>query len=1392
MARFNVFGLGVRNGSIQNGGMNIQPLRIPTEVATTPVPRSETTTTIPASPTGATTTRINVGAVGPERVRSDLVNPLAGSLTTLSANRLLNPVIANVPQLKLLKSYFLNQNKKYPIDTLSVAQTRISNGQFVPVMDNGITVFRPEIISIIDFAPIWRVGSQPRNSDIGDFINIQFQASHLRQETLLKLVDKIQRTNRQTTSDDQFNLVRSQFQAELKQTEVNISYFSEMLQNIENIKQSLEIKKIPASFYNSSVYLPLQQFFEKRMQYNRTQYDAFSETKLLLQLLSDFRAIMESYSISLLELEDPDRKSDYSPVKIDKTYTLTNGFTFDISNIRSLSVPINATDTNFFNQFVNSLPQNQDDRIKILTTLLSKEYLISRGLGKQDVQRLLQGFGTGNTGNPFDNIVGEVGNTIFEPPTGPNSIASLMFVNPGIPNASVLPFENKYVDSDDQKFVYVPGSSYFVDSVLTIQGNSWNTGPFVNYVNLFNNQVKSARTVIENLFDMTSIVSTLSPTSVNDKLLFAVKNSTTGLLEKANIDTDQAVISAIFKLANSDSQLKNMLFQYVILVGMAANSTTEQKEIFDIAAATELSSLRNFSHLMVPEGVSPDPKRGLSVLRLYLDQLSETIEDRVTTLITRTNPQLVKSFSPRDIRDQSRPILTSTTINSGLGSSFASKLIGNIGLQSQLNLVSGTTSIQLPRSSISRVLTSVLVSRSQNSSNLIKEFVDLATTLYKSAQIQGTNVHLLTDGTNRTRYNFLSTSTQLLMLFELFCSYANRYVFSTFERTNGTTVATVTVDTVGNKVVRKTIEQIVRKPFLTTVIPDAITTAIKGNTDELARTLGSQNSNIKAQASQGSTVPTNRSAVGISPSSLTKFIPGRLLTSDSSLNKTGIAFSNSIYSQTSKEIADALQNSTVFNDTLATNIENAADIRDLFQSVTDNIDLLGKLVNFSDKYATYRLSLKGNRRKISDELTIIANCLHILVMIGTYMQNASSKVQNVFNQTSLQTFLSRGSLSNLDLLRNPSQLRTAAYVLNDIKSKTPAQTYNEDTSFVYNNLVISDVVTTAEYNCLKALLSEPPYSNTQLDSPAINGRIKILSVGVPSGFSKELVDRVNIGEINSFSFRDKEFDVININVFKRDARFDDIIFKPQKFLFDLSLFATESDINRIQPSPNETFERLLLRAQVTDFQQLTNARKVSLETIGNDPKYNFLLPDERENLIRSHISSHLLGNYINFLTGLRITEDVFRQQETTAQRSLTQQMQQIVFAYLREVKRVNISSTQTIEQLLLSPSLDDETKDILRLFTYGSLVFNQGEVTARVLDPKLFDRIFHIPINIEAFEVDLEQTLSTNSGRNAWRQTYIQNKVREVDGRYFMRARSKNDLIFEDYFVAIETANDKE
>ena len=342
---------------------------------------------------------------------------------------------------------------QYSNDVLNVAEYKIDNDNFQLIDSSGISAFRPEIIALTDFKPVYEKDNAI--NIIGEYIDFQYQVLNLRRDTLVEMLSAI---NEWSPKEIEASIasMTNDFRASLDRTQRTINSYVSYINTIENIKNSINMKSLAVSKPTTSPRNKinvrtqnLQSFFEKNLQYPKPQFDIFSNTKIYLQFISDLRSIVENYSFGLLSLTDPDRVNDFNPIDIDNSYTTKDGFTFSIDTLRSSTTAKNFTQSSYFNQFLNSLPKNTDDRIKLLITTLSKELRVSKNLANKQLQQKLAdkfgsapGTGADGTGNPFDNIFGIPGDTIFEAPVGDNSLASLDYIN--FNNSfSKIKFENK-------------------------------------------------------------------------------------------------------------------------------------------------------------------------------------------------------------------------------------------------------------------------------------------------------------------------------------------------------------------------------------------------------------------------------------------------------------------------------------------------------------------------------------------------------------------------------------------------------------------------------------------------------------------------------------------------------------------------------------------------------------------------------------------------------------------------------------------------------------------------------------------------------------------------------------------------------------------------------------
>lgn len=1309
-----------------------------------------------------------------------VVRPVTSARLTVPLSNTLAKVIPNFTlKLPLLRPKTI---QSFPEDTLNVSETRFVNNKFVPVEENGISVFRPEIISIMDFHPIWK-GFRPYKlrrsinglSPAGKLIDIQYNALWMRRDTIVNVLDGIQSRRAENTRQI-FTRLRNDFQAQIDRTRRTVNQYATFIKKVELAKDSLDIRKINRASYTSG-FLPLPEFFSSRMQLGPDEFETYSDTKILMQLLADFKAICEGYSYNLLDLVDRDRVDDRSPVTIDRTYTQQDGFTFSVEQLRSRTAPINATNRDYFNRFLNSLPPNPDDRVKLLLTVLSKELRVSKGLGDRNNQTTLQNvFNAGSFGSPFDNIIGVVGSTIFDQPLGPQSLASTL-IRRIDRNSFVLPFERKYVDSDETKQTYVPGSAYFIDTVFELDGKRFNTRPFSDYANEFTAKFIFGKYLIERLFELTGKETPLAPRRMIDAVLASYRRSISGTATVTGLNKDQAIVMAIFSLANEDNRLKSLLFQFLLMVGLAQNTVANKKPVFT-NLANEFKTIRAFPDVMVTKLTNPNILLGLNVLRPYLQRLATDIENRIfalTTVIPRINLGIAFTTRP----DYNRFQINNTP------STIVTSPFDRLTVQP---IVAGQTTVNVLRGNIINVLMSAVEPRTSATPNLLKEFIDLSNAFTQAATVNGESVYLLDDNSGRSRYNFVSTSTQLLVIFEILASLASKYNFSKFGKSQTPFNTFIKVDANYNDFIKDTIDDIIGVPTnsvtlltpLSTNLRDAFrpTRAYRPSTTFQVATSPLQ------RLRQTATTTIARSYNSSFNTSRTARAGGALSTTRNTLNVSQGTLGGRQLSETNL-------------------IQNNLGSPFLSPKVISQLGITRfNLLKLSTQPNKLKNSLISIRNKIKDESQIQQNILDILSVIERRVRTGNQDFQNGFSQAALDTFLQENTIQDLEIIRTPAQVRLAKFLVEDMSARRVSavterlasdgsdqvgtfftgEEHGVDTAT--NNLVDEETVQPATRETMYSMLSEPLYLRPNL----ADIRTKIISVGIPGGFSKQLSDRVQQSAINENTFRDKQFDVVAINVYKRDARFDDIVFKPQTFLFDLSLFP-DSDFSYLQPRENETFSRILQRARVRDLEQFSGFYSGAptfrtIENIVNDDKYNFIPSAQKTELIRNHIQSSILQTYIRLLTGLRIEESTFTVRSVNRGSNFNQEFQNLVLKYLKEDLRKTIPN-KPIMDILEDPNVDDESKDILRLFTFGGVIFEPTTFRNKVVTPKLFDRVFHIAFNTEQFEIDLELTNETQAGKNAMSQNFVQERLIVNGGRTYLRTKERNELAFEDYFVSI-------
>jgi hypothetical protein len=1250
-----------------------------------------------------------------------------------------------------------NRHKNYSNDKLDVSDLKVSNRSFDPIeIDQNISRKRPEMLIIYNFSPIF-LGDPKNNilSPIGKLIEIQHQASYIKRDTISEITLNIQKASTDKDVAEYGKLLNS-FNKKLNDLESLLTTYNNLHANKEEIKQKFNIKTISSTVNPIDKFVEtlfgatgnttqfkagpsIKEFCKRRMGYTETQFNGFTNTKIYIQLLADLKNIIDNYSFNLLDLKDSDRPNDSSATVIDRTYTTNDGFSFNVSTLRSNKEPINAINLTTFNKILSSLPTTPASRIKILINTLSKEYRISSELGDPNNRGILSAFGIQNFGTPFDNILGLPGPTIFDLPRGDSSLLSMaqFEIDKSIQQSAnvdkqdffVLPFEDKFVDFDKTDKTYVPGNHYFVDTIFETKNNAFNLAPLTNFQKKFSTKFKETEKALTTLLQL----DTKNSLDVEEMFYsyinacnYSINDLSTDSIDpfgtdqhKVAYNVNQAIVCAIFRMAAEDNKLKNYLFQYLLLSGLASNNANNSHVIWQ-SLINELISLDNFTALSYQEQTTDrDLRNGPGVVKYHLQQLAKTIENYISDKILGSNNRARMAFSGR------QGFLHKTSKDPNAHESY------------------------MDESAISTALT-VEYNASSNTSNFCKEFLKLAEKFTSAAGRKGAaDMFLVDDKSGRTRYNFISTSCQLLIMFECLVNFANLVSKVELARTANNDMA---VRIYGSE--QKALFGIVSDLLTGRSLAGSVAAAKNSTSDKIKSNLNDYVSSEKGAAL------------------LTKAV-------DSSYQKSTL---NNIVEKLKQEdlvVVEALAILRGVND----NITTAKEIAEGFSKFTTakNADAIVGTAAEIDNYLEYIETVKDTNSELGSVKTktaVIKN-LDIVFKLG-------------------------GGMSAINAINNNIQLRNSAYILRNLKDKA-LNLSSQNKLFLKNrqtnqneNIVFGNEVKTEIKDVLYSFLATQTFTET-LNADT---KMKIFSVGIPTDFSKGLVDRISIntttkGDLGFSSFQKKQTDVIKVKVYKRNLQYDDLVFKPKEFVFDLSLYVTEKDIIDAKPTKGELYNNIIQRMTVSDFENMLNPEQYYLnktkdnkKAIATEQKYSFLSKTDKNALFANHVQSYLLSNLLYLATGLTVTEESFLQREDAEKLkkdSFDTNFSKILQSYITNVLKEPVPENQSLTITKKDKKVSQSTKEMIKLFESGNYLCNPNKLYYKTFGRRFFDRVFHVPVDIDSFEIDLDETKKTASGRNVLNKAFLEKNIVNKNGKSYLKPRTDRDIILEDFFINIET-----
>lgn len=1159
-----------------------------------------------------------------------------------------------------------------------------------PVNGRGFSRQRPEILALFGFEPAFDGVDTGIVTSVGEMLDVQMSARRIKAENVIRLINEL-KVNGTTAK------ILTELQARIEQQEqaadVEIQFYQRLVATLAAARRALNISTNGSDIvaqvgrsrqeigFGPARDLPpprtLQQIMVQDLKFSDPGVKQFTNTKVMAQVLDDLRVIVSSFSPKTFDLPNIHRANDSDPTSLSTLEAGRAVSSFAVSDIATSDqsgVLIGASRASF-DRFLSGLASvtTPEDRLKLLYGVMSKELRVSSGLSIKSVSDTLsQVFGLPNTGDVFQGMIGNVGDSVVQPVRSQDrTIANLLRVQAG--NRFVFPFEPARVR---QYFLqYIPGREYYVDSIVQGQ-RRFQTSQFTDYAEAFHTAISSLAYVVEGTLDVDVINSKragLNPGDIFKRVVALLAQH----IEQAtpahtSPDTRDEFTLSVLNQAATDADLKYLLFLKVLLDGFYDRhhpSTSGGDHSFYIglegAGLTPDSVLLEIAS--VGEATPFVPGRGFAFLASTFSDLRESIrlhaQEPVIERLNVGQGILAGLIVNHILASQALYVEISFSVETSPG-------LDPIGSSTHLNpnerrIDSGWAFEKLSGvGGIFRGLNSVL-----------NELDARARVGITGTSATANPNGYYRNGTGLTKFSGLGGQTFPMMLLEMAVSTVNKLAF--------TSIAGLKTD---------------RAPFT-----DIIVKLVDADA-QIAQAVMDQ---FKLQ--------------------------NRLLL---------LTWGNEV--QRNRYRALALEFLQVFG-SLDNEDRLVRSIVETFLAISTN------LRNVSRSTAQF-FDLQGPNREI------------LAALDGAF--DAADRFSAL---DTAQTTLARHLLIEY---RNARAEGAALDTGGNAVASSGVSPFVDDS-----------VVSAGVRNALFSLLKEPPMLSGR------GNNAHIVSVALPAGFTDSLHERLGtyiVGQdVAEFERRlNLQNDVVKVNVYMQDLLFDDLVFKPASFVFELGRFVAGSSLSSVQDDlvPYERVVNQLGRSRVVTPDGVSFVTHVGKEQIDSDPSYGFLTDEQKLELVRNHMTSYLLGVYVRLLTGVDMSEDAFPINETVAGQQFDdltrQRFEELLTTHvsqfakrkvtLDELRNSNEGVRQLLDRLDALTATEGVTQEIRNVidgttesedieisqdlvtfmdsFSRSSIIFGAGARRQRVVSPKMFERIFHMLIDPDDFEVDVELSSSTTAG----------------------------------------------
>ena len=459
---------------------------------------------------------------------------------------------------------------------------------------------------------------------------------------------------------------------------------------------------------------------------------------------------------------------------------------------------------------------------------------------------------------------------------------------------------------------------------------------------------------------------------------------------------------------------------------------------------------------------------------------------------------------------------------------------------------------------------------------------------------------------------------------------------------------------------------------------------------------------------------------------------------------------------------------------------------------------------------------------------IIQDLIDTIRTVATSITQTADAVVDYFETQSAKTSLDLARFFESDAMK--ATLRGISDLQVTLALRAFSILFSSDDGLTIPN---NQYVTPNQVDTLQSLLDKPEYQSPSGDN------LRILAAGMPTGLTDALLNYEYVVGSDD-PIRVNSNNLVTVKVYRTDLEYGDLIFKPRSFVFDTLSFVENSGTHSLA---NNSFASILEKyMSYRTYSPATGTSSTRTSSfLKSLSQFDDLDDDEIATIYQNHAISELLGCYVKLMTGMDLAEYTFLYDEEQLNVPFSDPAQSFFDTWLSvggpstcssstfmvgEIAGINEGALANLQDALTADPVavtigssnapasivstecektgdDSESEDgsdastdeatwsdelnqetlsrFKRLIT--SSFFSKDIQRVRVLQPKLFERVFLIPVDPNDFEIDAEAM----EGTDLWETLRSQGKIlTETIGTTTTHRIESRDIEFAEMYINVE------